>query len=240
MHPEVVQDGPGTLSDLRDGARADGAVARRGTEPRADRHAATAAGVRAADAAALRRVDGGRCCRRVAQLALATPVVLWGGWPFFVRGAASLRTRRFNMFTLIALGTGAAYRVERRRDARAGALPRVVPRPRRRGAGLLRGRRGDRHAGAARSGAGAARAARSGAAIRALLALAPRTARRAARRRQRGGRRARVACSPAIGCACGPARRSRWTASCSKGARRSTSRCSPASRFPSRRIPAIA
>jgi Cu+-exporting ATPase len=42
------------------------------------------------------------------QLALATPVVVWGGWPFFARGWASLRTR-FNMFTLIALGTGAAY-----------------------------------------------------------------------------------------------------------------------------------
>jgi len=43
------------------------------------------------------------------QFALATPVVLWGGWPFFVRGWISLVTRRLNMFTLIALGTGAAY-----------------------------------------------------------------------------------------------------------------------------------
>jgi Cu+-exporting ATPase len=43
------------------------------------------------------------------QLALATPVVLWGGWPFFVRGWASVVGRRLNMFTLIALGTGAAY-----------------------------------------------------------------------------------------------------------------------------------
>ena len=43
------------------------------------------------------------------QLALATPVVLWGGWPFFVRGAQSLRTRHLNMFTLIAMGTGVAY-----------------------------------------------------------------------------------------------------------------------------------
>jgi P-type Cu+ transporter len=43
------------------------------------------------------------------QLAFATPVVIWGGWPFFVRGAQSLRTRHLNMFTLIALGTGAAY-----------------------------------------------------------------------------------------------------------------------------------
>ena len=43
------------------------------------------------------------------QLALATPVVLWGGWPFFVRGWQSLVNRSLNMFTLIALGTGAAY-----------------------------------------------------------------------------------------------------------------------------------
>ncbi len=44
-----------------------------------------------------------------AQFVLATPVVLWGGWPFFVRGAQSLRTRHLNMFTLIAMGTGVAY-----------------------------------------------------------------------------------------------------------------------------------
>jgi P-type Cu+ transporter len=44
-----------------------------------------------------------------AQLALATPVVLWAGWPFFVRGWQSVATRNLNMFTLIALGTGAAW-----------------------------------------------------------------------------------------------------------------------------------
>src|ERR1051325_9440859 len=43
------------------------------------------------------------------QLALATPVVLWGGWPFFQRGWASLVNRSLNMFTLIALGVGTAY-----------------------------------------------------------------------------------------------------------------------------------
>ena len=42
-------------------------------------------------------------------LALASPVVLWGGWPFFVRGWASVVNRHLNMFTLIALGVGAAY-----------------------------------------------------------------------------------------------------------------------------------
>jgi Cu+-exporting ATPase len=44
-----------------------------------------------------------------AQLVLSTPVVLWGGWPFFVRGWASIVSRHLNMFTLIAIGTGAAY-----------------------------------------------------------------------------------------------------------------------------------
>ena len=43
------------------------------------------------------------------QLMLASPVVLWGGWPFFQRGWRSLVARRLNMFTLIALGTGTAY-----------------------------------------------------------------------------------------------------------------------------------
>ncbi len=43
------------------------------------------------------------------QFVLATPVVLWAGWPFFQRGWASVRTGHLNMFTLIALGTGAAY-----------------------------------------------------------------------------------------------------------------------------------
>ena len=43
------------------------------------------------------------------QLALATPVVLWGGWPFFQRGWASIVNRSLNMFTLIAIGTGTAY-----------------------------------------------------------------------------------------------------------------------------------
>jgi P-type Cu+ transporter len=43
------------------------------------------------------------------ELALATPVVLWGGWPFFVRGWQSVVHRSPNMFTLIGLGTGVAY-----------------------------------------------------------------------------------------------------------------------------------
>ena len=49
------------------------------------------------------RISGG------AQLLFATPVVLWGGWPFFQRGWQSLVSRNLNMFTLIAMGTGAAW-----------------------------------------------------------------------------------------------------------------------------------
>lgn len=43
------------------------------------------------------------------QFALATPVVLWSGWPFFERGARSIRNRSLNMFTLIAMGVGVAW-----------------------------------------------------------------------------------------------------------------------------------
>jgi Cu+-exporting ATPase len=43
------------------------------------------------------------------QLVFATPVVIWAGWPFFVRGWQSLKTRNLNMFTLIAMGTSVAY-----------------------------------------------------------------------------------------------------------------------------------
>jgi len=46
---------------------------------------------------------------RWAQFTLSTPVVIWAGWPFFVRGWRSLLSRHLNMFTLIAIGVGAAY-----------------------------------------------------------------------------------------------------------------------------------
>ncbi|MEJ2534094.1 MAG: heavy metal translocating P-type ATPase [Gammaproteobacteria bacterium] len=55
---------------------------------------------------------GGRVSPRVlawAELLLATPVVLWCGWPFFLRGARSVASLKLNMFTLIALGTGVAW-----------------------------------------------------------------------------------------------------------------------------------
>jgi Cu+-exporting ATPase len=112
------------------------------------------------------------------QLALATPVVLWGGWPFFVRGWQSIVNRSPNMFTLIAIGTGVAYVF----SVIATLAPGIFP-------ASFRGRAGEVpvyfEAAAvittlvllgqvlelrARS--------RTGSAIRALLGLAPKTARR--------------------------------------------------------------
>ncbi len=68
-------------------------------------------------------LDLGESLSRWIQLPLAAPVVLWGGWPFFVRGYRSLRTRHLNMFTLIALGTGVAFSY----SVIATLLPGIVP-----------------------------------------------------------------------------------------------------------------
>lgn len=54
-------------------------------------------------------MESSRAAMRWLELVLATPVILWGGWPFFQRGWRSLATRQLNMFTLIALGVGVAY-----------------------------------------------------------------------------------------------------------------------------------
>ena len=156
-----------------------------------------------------------RCATSIwVQLALATPVVLWGGWPFFERGWASLATRNLNMFTLIGIGVGAAYALQRRRDARAADLSR------------------DR---SARTGGVVPVYFEAAAVIITLvllgqvLELRARAATgerdpRAARPRaedgaagQRDGREEDVplerGAASAIGCACGPARRCRSTAS---------------------------
>jgi P-type Cu+ transporter len=112
------------------------------------------------------------------QLALATPVVVWGGLPFFQRGWASIVNRRLNMFTLIAIGTGAAYLYSVIATLAPDLLPHAV-----RGHGgmppvyfeaaavittlVLMGQVLELRARSATSGA-----------IRALLGLAPKTARR--------------------------------------------------------------
>jgi P-type Cu+ transporter len=59
------------------------------------------------------------------QFALATPVVLWAGWPFFERGAKSLVTRNLNMFTLIAMGTGVAWAYSAAVTLAPGLLPQA-------------------------------------------------------------------------------------------------------------------
>jgi len=112
------------------------------------------------------------------QLILATPVVLWAGWPFFVRGARSIVSRNLNMFTLVALGTGVAWTY----SVVATVAPQLFPT-------AFRGMDG---AVAIYFEAAAAITAlvllgqvlelgareRTGGAIRALLDLAPKTARR--------------------------------------------------------------
>jgi Cu+-exporting ATPase len=115
-----------------------------------------------------------------AQMALATPVVLWCGWPFFERGWASIVHRSLNMFTLIAMGTGAAYLY----SVAAVVVPGIFPESfREHGGGLglyfeaaavitvlvLLGQVLELKA-----------RDRTGEAIRALLGLAPKTARRVA------------------------------------------------------------
>ena len=122
-------------------------------------------------------VVGGQALNWI-QLVLATPVVLWAGWPFFVRGARSIVSRKLNMFTLIAVGTGVAWTY----SVVATVTPGVFP-------AAFRGMDG---AVAIYFEAAAAITAlvllgqvlelrareRTGGAIRALLDLAPKTARR--------------------------------------------------------------
>ena len=89
-------------------------------------------------------------------LVLATPVVLWAGWPFFVRGAQSVTRRSLNMFTLIALGTGVAWLYSVVATVAPGLFPPRCAAPTA-DAGLFRAGRRHRRAGAGRPGAGAAR-----------------------------------------------------------------------------------
>ena len=91
------------------------------------------------------------------EFLLATPVVLWGGWPFFERAWASIVHRSPNMFTLIGMGTGTAYVY----SVAATLVPSVFPDSFRGHGGevarVLRASSGDHNASAAGAGAGAAR-----------------------------------------------------------------------------------
>ena len=190
MHPEIVRDGPGACpicgmalepmtitaeepqnEELRDMTR---------------RFWAGAALTVPTLVIGMADVIPGRPLERVltataatwAQFALATPVVLWGGWPFFVRGWQSIVNRSLNMFTLIGLGVAVAYGY----SVVATLVPGVFPPSFRTGSGAV----GVYFEAAAvivtlvLLGQVLELRARShtGAAIRALLGLAPKTARR--------------------------------------------------------------
>ncbi len=121
MHPEVVRDAPGACPicgmalESRAGAAGEGDSA----ELLDMRRRLIVAALLTVPLVTIAMGDllPGRPLDRLAsprvlgwmELALATPVVLWGAWPFFVRGWRSVVTRRLNMWTLIGLGVGVAY-----------------------------------------------------------------------------------------------------------------------------------
>ena len=88
------------------------------------------------------------------ELILATPVVLWGGWPFFERGWASIVHRSLNMFTLIAIGSGAAYLYSVVAVLAPGLFPRNLPRCLGKPRSLFRGSRSHHGSGPAGTSAG--------------------------------------------------------------------------------------
>ena len=154
----------------------------------------------------------------------------------------SVRTRKLNMFTLIALGTGAAYAYSLVATLAARASSRAAFREHGGAPRLLRGGGGHRRrwccSGRCWSSARAAAPSR-----RDPRAARPRAEDGAPRSTTDGaerGRRRSTRSRPATGCACGPARRCRSTASSSRARARSTSRWSPASRSRSRSGPATA
>jgi Cu+-exporting ATPase len=188
MHPEIVRDAPGdcpicgmALEPMEPGAEPEDSPELRDMERRF--RVSLALTLPAFLLAMADMLPGAPVAHALGsgaawlQLALATPVVLWGGLPFFRRGLASLRGQ-LNMFTLIAIGTGAAYAY----SALATLAPGLFP-------DSFRG-----HGGAIAVYYEAAAVivtlvllgqvlelrarSRTGAAIRALLGLAPRTARR--------------------------------------------------------------
>ena len=111
------------------------------------------------------------------ELALATPVVLYCAWPFFVRFVASVRNRAPNMWTLIGLGVGAAYAYSVIAVLRPEMFPESLPR-RWPGPGLLRGSGGDLTLTLLGQVLELRARASTADAIKGLLDLAPKTARR--------------------------------------------------------------
>src|SRR3954469_11820234 len=119
MHPEVRKVGPGTCPICGMALEPLDAAATVGPDPElADMSRRFRVGVALALPVVALEMGGhltdlhmllGQRLSNWAQLVLATPVVLWAGWPFFARGWASVHSGHLNMFTLIAIGTGVAY-----------------------------------------------------------------------------------------------------------------------------------
>ncbi len=121
MHPEVVSDRPGSCPKCGMALEPRTVTAEEGPNPELDdmtrRFRVGAVLTVPVFALAMADMIPGRPLHHVldmramnwVQLLLATPVVVWGGWPFFARGWESVRNLSPNMFTLIALGVGAAY-----------------------------------------------------------------------------------------------------------------------------------
>ena len=107
MHPEVRQQGPGACPDC--GMDLEPAAVTAAEEVSPELRAMTRRFWVSAVLTAPVLVLGMLEMTRWVQLLLATPVVVWGGAPFFARGWLSIVNRRLNMFTLIAIGTGTAY-----------------------------------------------------------------------------------------------------------------------------------
>ena len=118
MHPEIRQEGPGTCPICGMALEPELATADSGPNPElADMSRRFWIGLVLALPVFVLEMGAhltgthwiAQAWSNAIQFALATPVVLWAGWPFFVRGWQSLVTRHLNMFTLIAMGTGVAY-----------------------------------------------------------------------------------------------------------------------------------
>jgi Cu+-exporting ATPase len=121
MHPQIVRDGPGNCPIC--GMALEPMLPTAGVEEDTELHDMTQRFWVSAVLAGLvlllamgHMIPGnpvaaliGHRVQPLIELVLATPVVLWGGWPFFVRAWQSLVNRNLNMFTLIALGVGVAW-----------------------------------------------------------------------------------------------------------------------------------
>ncbi len=190
MHPEVLEDGPGTCPICGMALEASAVTSQEAEDPElqlmSHRFWIALVFTLPVFALAMSEMLPGDPLQRALpspyrswlQLVLASPVVLYGGWPFFQRGWSSLVSGHLNMFTLIAMGTGAAYAY----SVLATLIPGVFPTAFRNADGsvpvyfeaaavivtlVLLGQVLELRA-----------RARTGAAIRGLLGLAPTTARR--------------------------------------------------------------